>query len=51
MNEREQKAFNKGKIAAQLGRAISDNPYTHETTIQSANHWAWKRGYQSIRPH
>lgn len=50
-NDREQKAYANGVVAAQRGKSIESNPYTHETTIQSANHWAWRRGYKSIRPH
>jgi len=45
MNNREKSAFNKGAAARRRGKADSENPYTHETSIQSANHWAWKRGY------
>ena len=45
MNEREQKAFRKGEIAAKMGR--DDNPYTHATSIQSANFWTWKRGHDA----
>lgn len=47
MNEREKKAFLKGEAAAKMGRQVHANPYTHETSIQSANFWAWKRGFES----
>lgn len=47
MNWREEKAFAKGKVAAKMGRSIIANPYTFETSIQSANFWAWKRGFES----
>jgi len=45
MNWREEKAYAKGALARRLGENINANPYTHETAIQSANHWAWRRGF------
>ena len=51
MDSREQKAFDRGADAARRGKSSDSNPYTHETTIQSANHRAWLAGYRSIRPH
>lgn len=45
MNPRERAAFAKGTEAAERGKSVQDNPYTHETSIQSANFWAWRHGF------
>lgn len=50
MNEREEKAYAKGVKAAQSAESKYTNPYTHETSIQSANYWAWLAGYRSVSP-
>lgn len=47
MNWRTDKAFEKGKKAYSVGKALGQNPYTHETSIQSANHWAWTHGWRT----
>lgn len=47
MNERTDKAFEKGKLAYSKGNALGKNPYTHETAIQSANNRAWTHGWRT----
>ena len=47
MSERTAKAFEKGKLAYSNGNALGNNPYTHETTIQSANNRAWTQGWRT----
>jgi ribosome modulation factor len=47
ITDRTAKAFERGRAAYSTGKAFCDNPYTHETTIQSANHWAWSEGWKT----
>lgn len=35
----------KGISAFHRGKLMRDNPYTHETSRQSANFWEWQHGY------
>lgn len=45
MNWRTDKARDRGRDAYVMGKHLPDNPYTHETSIQSANHKAWADGW------
>lgn len=45
MKDRTARAFEKGQSACRRGKLMRDNPYTHETSVQSANFWAWQKGY------
>lgn len=37
--------YEKGASACRRSVPMQENPYTHETTIQSRNNREWKRGY------
>lgn len=43
----EQRAFHLGRVAHRAGRQMNDNPYTHETSVQSANNRAWRAGWSA----
>lgn len=37
--------FEKGRSACRRGKRMNENPYTHETSIQSKNNREWASGY------
>lgn len=41
-------AYDKGKVAAMMGKSITDCPYTTRLGFQQAMHHEWIRGFKEM---